>query len=433
MSIGSRMHATSLHGISTAVWVAALALGCVAPPSSDPAGSQVEDAFVYEVPVDYEGDLPIIEARVEGLDRPLRLVLDTGSGTMLSAAASAGATSREDASVAGGRVVDSVGRPIEFVPVLLDRMEVGSLEFRDLPAMIVSSPLFSRFCPPVDGVLGTGGMSDMPGFFERVSVQIPRDGPWARISRASSSFEGGVALPLRTYFVGEYGQKIDTNQMMIPVLIEEKLRWAILDTGSNGLSTMTLDVFTGLGRSLEDPDVRRYVGSIAMTPAGATQSTTPSWIASIAPIQVGVWELESHPFRIVEPREDGLPVIVLEQELLQHFNFVVDYRSKRVLVELADNDTPVGMLPLQLGWTIEVDRVVIVSMMEGGAAERAGVALGDEVLEVAGHRVDGRRPESVCRARQDWRRSNTTLRLRLRRDGREFEVVLPRSEPIERR
>ena len=69
-------------------------------------------------------------------------------------------------------------------------------------------------------------------------------------------------------------------------------------------------------------------------------------------------------------------------------------------------------------------------LLRGGAAQRAGVEVGDEVVMIGDARVEGVEPVSMCRAIARSRKAGGNLQLRLRRDGAEYSVELPRAESL---
>lgn len=133
------------------------------------------------------------------------------------------------------------------------------------------------------------------------------------------------------------------------------------------------------------------------------------------------------PFQIVPKRKDGIPLIVVSQGLLQQVNMVLDYRRGELRATLADSRPYTDILTLQLSWGVSNGRIVIDGMLVDGAAQKAGIQLGDEIVMVNDLRVVAGDPQYMCRER--WQNSQDSVRLKLRRDAGEYEVTLPRTEP----
>lgn len=274
---------------AASIWVLVFGFGCVSHEPRDQSGGD-RSAEVDELPVQFSQGLAIIEVEIEGLERPARLVIDSGAITVIDSSLAPQLAYSVDHSVASPLVKDASERRVDASLVLLRRLRVGRQTLRDVPAALVASDAFALICPPIDGVLGTGGISRVPGFLDRVAVEIDRDSQRVRISEdgASLGTNADIRLPLRRYLVSTNGEKVDDGKTWIPVVIKGELRWAALDTGLSGLSTMTSDMFQELfGRSVDDTGVREYLGSYGVHAAdrvkegaGSRRYRTYSWAAS---------------------------------------------------------------------------------------------------------------------------------------------------------
>jgi hypothetical protein len=382
------------------------------------------------VPIQFFHGLAIVQATLEGLERPVQLVIDSGSVSVIRRDLASQIAFEADRSVTSALYEDSMGRAIDAESILLRRVEVGRHAFEGVPAALIEPEVFDRICLSIDGVLGTGGLSNVPGFLDRVAVEMDRDLRRLRLSRDGSLLgQRGITLPLRRYIIDEHGEKIDNTSTWVPVVLGGELFWAELDTGATGLSTISVDVFTQiLGRSIEEADVREYIGEYAVS-AGGLGDTGRSWIASIPGVQLGRYRLGDLRFRVVQSRKDGIPLIVLGQSLLEQFNITLDYEHREIRAAVAESRPFVDILPLQLGWHVQDGRTVIVGMLADGVAMNRGIELGDEVVTVGDQPIVQGDPKSMCNATMAWQSSDSPLELRLRRDGREFEVSLPRNEP----
>ena len=380
------------------------------------------------MPIQFHQGLAIVEVRIEGLDRLARLAIDSGAVTAISRDLASELAFDVDRSVASPFVEDGMKRAVDAEPILLRHLSVGKHTFQHVPAVLIAPDVFRVACVPIDGVLGTGGLSSAPGFLEQVAVEINRDLRRVRLARDGSLLgeEGDITLPLRRYLVDENGEKIDDASTWIPVLLEGQFLWAVLDTGGAGPSTMTRDVFSFIGRSVDDEDVRHYLGHDGMYAGGPSDTNL---IAEVRDVQLGRFRFDTRPFSIMEPRKDGIPMVVLNQNLLEHFNIVLDYQASEVRVSLAESRPATDERPLELAWHILEGRVVILGMLADGAAQQAGIEVGDEVVKVNDAEVSGEDQQAICDERMRWHASQNPLRLTLRRNGHEFDVTLPRMEP----
>lgn len=419
--------------LAGALGLCVTSIGCAPAPLSQSDQESVGrdgSSGIDEVPIQFYQGLAIIEGRIEGLDRPARFVIDSGAVTMIRRDLASQLAFDADPSVTELVLEDAMGSAVDAKPVLLRRLSVGRHTFRDLPAALVASDVFDRFCPPIDGVLGTGGSGRAPGFLDRVAVEIDRDAGRVRFASDGSLFgQRGITLPIRRYAIDGNGEKRADTRTRVTVVLEGQLLWAELDTGRSGLSSMTSDVFLrDFGRTMGGPGVREYIGDYGAS-AGRSSGTKQSWVASIRDVRLGRFRFESLPFRIVPPREDGLSLIVLGQNLLQQFNIVLDYPRGEMRVAPADSRPAPDVVPLELFWRVLNGKVVIAGLLADGVAKQRDVMLGDEIVKINDLAVKSEDPQSLCRETMRWLTAEEDLHLRLRRNSREYRVDLPRWEP----
>lgn len=388
-----------------------------------------EGPYVVEVPIDFSHDLAIVEARIRGFDRPLCLALDTGAPTTIRASIAREVGLASDSSAPVVQWIDAHGAEIDPNPVVIDSLSIGPAEFDQLPAIALEAPVFDLLCPPIDGLLGTGGIRRSDGFLERVSIEIDRDRSRLRISNESDLLvPGDSTVPLQRYRVAANGEMLDSSGSWIPVQADGRRVWAALDTGGTGLVEIRRDVFEELGRSIEDDDVLRYVGANSIAAGGVTPFEG-NWIAMLDRLEVGLIEISPLPVRVIESSDRDLQPMLISQALLAYFNVALDYRRSEFRLDVRESTASIIDLETQLHWTIENGVPVVIGFLEGGVAQKAGIELGDELVWANGVTIDPNDPESSCRARQTMNEELEPSRLRLRRGDLEFEVRLPREEP----
>jgi hypothetical protein len=299
------------------------------------------------------------------------------------------------------------------------------MQFADVPAIAVESPVFDRFCPAIDGVLGTSGLARNLGFLDRVTIEIDRDrGRLLLFRQGAPRSTADTILPLRSYYVSELGEKIPESTT-IPVVLGGVLFWAALDTGAAGLSEMTLDDFLKSGGSLEDEVVHEFVGPDSIS-AGGMSSSARSWIVRLGHFSLGAIRFRSVPFRIVEHgREAGS--VRLAQNVIRQFNLTLDYPRDQLLLTKRSSFESDPAIPTQLVWDVRDGHIIVVGLLKNGVAETAGIKIGDEVLAFDGHETRADAASMRC-AMMEFDVNSGPVRLRLRRGDQEFEVTLPSEE-----
>jgi hypothetical protein len=423
--------------VAMCLWLLLFSAGCSTGASSplrwrepkvDRARPIVASA---EVPIEIVWGLVIVDARVDGLQRPLRLLLDTGAQTVIRSEILETINYAKDESWSTQSVTDASGRPLDLKAVLLKRVSIGAMNLENVPAAGLDAPVFDAFCPPIDGLLGHGGPSSRIGFLDRVVVTIDRDNRVLKLSRGGEQGEtGDTVLPIRNYSLTAFGTKEYSSTPQIPILLDGHLHWAALDTGGGGLSEMTVDSFRSLGRTIEDEDVHAFMGVDSIA-AGGIPPQAKSWLALIDDVQLGGIDVGSVWFRIVESRKGKRSHIRLNQNLLRLFELVLDHRKNEVRATARESSPASSRLETQMMWGRQNGKIVMVGILERGVAQSAGIRLGDELLAVGNEIVESGNPKSICAVRLEMRRpSDKALKLRLRRGGEFFEVALPREETL---
>ncbi len=395
------------------------------------SGENLDSGLRAEIPIEFVKEMAIVEATVEGIDRPLRLLLDTGAPTAIRSSVAATIEKRRDDSLPEEMTgTDAFGGALQFRPILIKKITLGDISFRDVPAVEFESSVFDAFCPPIDGLLGSNGQSGSLGLLDRAMVEVDRDERTMRISRSLHDYSReGVVVPAQRYLLTDLGSKLDLTELYIPVTLEDQRFWAVLDTGASGLSTITLATFKDLGRSTDDDDVRVYRGSHSLGAAGRS-SSKGSWLASLD-LEIGGIKLPAVPFRVEEGSGSLGEAVGIHQDVLRYFNFRLDERRGELRLNGRRSQLQTPGLETQLSWEALENRLVVAGILEDGVAERAGVQIGDELVSINGARVILSEQEGLCvpSFRENWSEGKGPRKLVLKRDGREFEVSLPRSEP----
>jgi hypothetical protein len=384
---------------------------------------------VEEVPVSFHSGIAIVEAQIEGLDRPVRLAIDTGAPTVIRAELADRIAYEADPSIDSRSLTDASGARVEMEPILLDRLSVGSFVFDALPAVLVRSDVFDLTCPPIDGVLGTGGPSSRDGFLDQVIVDLDRDSGVLRLLDDPSLLEElDTSVVLARYGFGHTGERFKIGESRVAVAIDDEFDWAAIDTGSMELSTIGRDAFEKLGRSVDDPDVVPYRGSAGIS-VGGTPDSGRSWITTFE-FEIGRITVRGLPIRVVETGSSPYAGLVLSQHFLRGFNLTLDYRHSELKLGLRASAIDLVSLPTQISFNVVDGKLVVIGLIEGGVAESSGVEIGDELIRVGGVEIDANNPALSCAIRLATDTRVDDQSYRFRRGDREFDVILPAKEPL---
>lgn len=425
------------HGLS---WQAALAVSALLFSALDTGCNGVNGPPLHEkegleqraeLPIEINRGLVVVRG-VSSVDRrPLRFVLDTGSSSVVRKDVAVERRFAADPSAAAGTGVDAHGVKIAFAPILIPVLMFDGIVFEEVPAVSLNSDIFDRYCPPVDGWLGTRGPGGLSGILERVVVGIDYDAGVVRLMTSRGSRPSNpIVLPLRDYVLTEGGTKRRTSQWWVQIRVSRKFVWAEFDTGAAGISEMSLGFFKSLGRDVGERGVLEDLGppSIAASGAGGIRN---SWVTMVDGVQFGDVDLGKIPFRIIERLDPGGPDVRINHALISRFNIVLDYRSGEVVLEERTGLPSVREILTEVGVKDEGGKILVSKLLENGAAERSGLRLGDHVTEVEGVGLLGGGAKAVCRFHQSLlTASSNVIDVRVVRDGVESRIAMPVHERI---
>lgn len=414
-----------------AVLSVAASLACATTPSrSDleaaeqaPARS-VPNVSRSTVPVELARGLPIIEAKIDGVERPVRLLVDTGAPTTIRPSIASQAEAVIDPDQARSTFSDNYGNLVEGDSIVLYGVSIGGVRMESVPAVVIESEIFSRFCPPIDGILGTAGYSRSPGALERafweldfVEKELMVTLEWDRSSGSD------VVFPARTWQLSRAGRKLAGSSVLVPVRIDGHVAWAVFDTGGSGVSKMSIGFFERIVGSLDELERFEYVGYHAGTIAEPSPSVR-SWIVYPREVGLGGLKLSSVPFRVVEmDRADSIEV-TLQAELLTLFDVAIDLRRDEVRLSLRPDTEGSGRLRTQLRFLRAGDRIFVAGMLKDGSAARAGIRLGDQLIRLRGEDVNAADKGSVCAATLWNSGGEGEVEMTLQRGGSAYSVTL---------
>jgi predicted aspartyl protease len=404
---------------------------CTAPVPTTPAehvepGAEPRPLLPrHEVVFENLDGLVVVPVRLDGIDRTLHFVLDTGAPSVISEQLAAELHLEGTEQVAAS---DAANVEVVVEPVVIPVLHVGSFTMERVSALIAPLPSFAILCRPIDGVLGVG-LEPGSGFLDRVAVEI--DYPKQRVAIASSgafSAEDGARLPLRRSHIDERGNEVVGTSSEVELVAEGRRGWAVLDTGSRSPNSMSAALFQELGRSLGEDELHARTGVLRQTLSGLQRGVRRE--GRMKALRVGSLELTDVPIIIEESGAPDFSSLLLASEFLRNFRLVVDHPAgEATLVPYPGLDPRRRRAELGFEW-LEVDgKVEVVSMLDDGPAARAGLRLEDELLEIAGILLTAGDKPGQCDARQRIRTVTEAIPIRARRDDADFVVSLRKVEP----
>lgn len=341
---------------------------CTAPPQERftlrwPAGERPR----VRLPLTYLGSELLVRARLGG--REVNAFLDSGAGaTAVDATTPAGAELHPALELTGAGATQKLRLGFGELPSL----DLGDLHAERVPTVGVPIPALDAFGDKrPELILGYS-------FFAAAVVRVD----YKRLEVVLAKSTGGMfakgseprAVPLRVL----------DGKLVAEGVVEGSPAPFEIDTGNGG----GLDLFKRWAAARGLPGSRPVVELKGRYGAGAAETTATFYrlgTASLGPIT-----FDEHITHVSDPPASGLLAGLAGNDVLARCDAVVFDVGKRTLWLEGTCDRPVP--ERRAGWRLEkrpdpsaADRPWVVSALwPDGAAQRAGVLVGDRVLEVGG-------------------------------------------------
>ncbi len=329
----------------------------------------------------------MVEAELQGV--PVNLAIDTGSPwSVLDVKVAERLGLRGDASV---RARDFEGKKATFDVVVSDGLTLGGTTFSKVGWVTrdLSKPS-ARSCLPLDGIIGHNVLRHM-------ALELDIAGKTMVLAGSVDDLpvrDGGEVVAL--------DPSSDRSQVRLP--IDGPTRFMTIDTGSPTGLTASPEVMRQL-------DVGRSVVGRGRVSAGLLAADDDaSEVQLFAWPALAVGGLDLHGVDAI----GGVGSTAVGLDVLSHYLVRFDPASRTVTLWGNAEPPPTGLVDVGLRWAADSGAVTLV--VDGSPAAKAGLALGDRVVEVDGTRLGDLDAPQLCWMALDAPRSES-LWLRVERGG----------------
>jgi predicted aspartyl protease len=333
----------------------------------------------------------LVEATINGRG-PYTLLIDTGAGvTALSPAVAEQLSEGKGWTFA--RVTGATGKTVSVSSrIHIDTLEAGGMRLGDFDALVMDTDGFEVIMGgKFDGILG------YPSFRNATLIL---DYPHQEVRVSSRPFvaeaaAGASVLPITGRDVPRIGFKLG-----------ERYVGAILDSGSGGELALA-------------PGSADIVFETKPVPAGSTLALGGHQVRMLGRAAA---DIEFAGVTLRRPLiETDAALNLLGAEVMRNFRVTIDAREG-VVEFFRESREPIEFPPLYgvgLGAAPIEGKLVITDVFAGSAAERAGILVGDELLE-----ADGRSITSIICERSRLFEHTGPAVLTVRRNGAEMRVTV---------
>ena len=358
------------------------------------------EGLLAEIPFQLHGSVIVTELSVDE-STPLNFIFDTGAGGTIineSTAASLGIVGDETVSREGATGMAEIVQSTDHI------VYVEDISFRDVTLGIAElGHIEKRLGMQIDGVIGWQILS-------HYAVRINYDTMLIEIYD-NKKFE--YDLGASSYPIEVQGTVIFTN---VTVAFESGSTFTgkvIVDTGSGNTFSFNTP-FTEENDLLAEMDTyyEREIQSLS------TESSHV-YTTMLAGLSIGEFELSTLPVDIAIAESGALswsgPMGILGNGVLKHFNVFIDLQQEIMSLEpnrLYYDQFEVNCSGLELVTDDVFQKVIIDYVYAGSPTHRAGLKVGDEIVQINGANVSNfQLPQS---------------RSMLNQDGEEIEILIDR-------
>ena len=323
--------------------------------------------FYEEIPFTVVQGLPAFSIRL-GQDSSLhRFVFDTGGYTVLSQKLIESASGKQRKSHIN--VKDGNSKTGRINIYKLDQLNIGSIPFEEVGFAEISfteSDFFS--CPGIDGTLGPNIMKECIWYFDNDKLKLIFTDQLERIP--------GIATAIRI--------PIKTNNILKPLMkfsIDGQENYLTFDTGDNGFISIQQPLGDQISRDY--PSVTKFGQRIR---TGHTEIQEAVKLIKIDSIGLGgILSLEN----VLVSSRNSSSSHNLGIGIFDQFNVVFNLAQEEVyFIKRAAGSLRTELRTFGFGFDFVDQKLIVGYLYNNSPAERAGLAIGDELVEIDGKAFD---------------------------------------------
>ncbi len=366
---------------------------------------------VASVPLERRAAKLFLDAAVNGQTR--EFIFDTGSPTILTRAF---ADSLGLRTVGQNTGVDANGAQVTMDVAVLESLAIGDITFRNVPVLIFDYSRHEIGACVLDG--GVIGSEILPGSAWRIDTQAGR----LDIAETSDALDGSEPeVRARLYDFGY------PHAPIIDYAVGDLTDKALFDTGNAEQVTL-------FGQVAENRSVQAAFVPGSVSRGRGTEGESAGGrgeVTSLVRFTLSRFAIDGQPIGPVRAATRGAPPSLVGFGMLGSHIVTLDYPGAQFLLEPRSDPAPARP---EAGYTIapEGDAAAVVRLFEDSAAARAGLRLGDRVIEAQGRSLRASSDTPRC-AVSDWLLESfnpaAAATLIVERDGGPVTIQIPANRP----
>lgn len=337
-----------------------------------PTGTIKQEGFTETIPFNFDNGLPIIKVTIEGI--PYKFLLDTGAPTVITTEL---ATTLKSKAVKKSTVGDSQGNDNVQEFILIDEIKIGRLHFNDVGAVVIDlKKSFEIKCLDIDGIIGSNQMSNAIWEIDYKNKNI----------MITDNFLG--------FKEPEEASKINFIEMgvqktpLVRVQIDStKSKLLTFDTGANGSISLPFSHFKSTIKSYKQ--VKSY-GNPSTGVFGTGEKDTITTV-KVPLMKIGTLKLNNQLI-VFEDASSS----VIGNAFLKNYKTTINWKTKTIYLSQQDTIEEAKLESLGLGIRFVNNKAVVAMITKNSDAEKSGLQLGDEIVDMDGIALSELTEEQAC-------------------------------------
>lgn len=337
-----------------------------------PTGTIKQEGFTETIPFNFDNGLPIIKVSIEGV--AYNFLVDTGAPTVIAPELAAILKAK---AVKKSIVGDSQGNDNKQEFILINEIKIGRLHFNDIGAVVINlKQAFEIKCLNIDGIIGSNQMSNAIWEIDYKNKNITITDDFLGFKEP----EGAGKL----HFMEMGDQKTPLVRVQVD---STKSKLITFDTGANGSISLPYSHFES---TIKDYKQVKSYGNPSSGVYGTGKKDTVT-TAKVPFVKLGTLNLNNQ-LLVFEDASSS----VIGNAFLKNYKTTINWKTKTIYLLRQDTIEEPKFESVGLGIRYVNKKPVVAIIIKNSDAEKSGLQLGDEIVEIDGTDLSQLTEEQAC-------------------------------------
>jgi predicted aspartyl protease len=338
------------------------------------SGTVSTSNFVGSIPFDFNHNLPFVSATIEG--KEYRFLFDTGAPCVISTELYQQLKLKKSAEA---KIGDSNGVKEKQIYTILPHIKLGDVIFQDIGVVVMNLSTSEIFeCLDFDGIIGANLMRTAKWEIDYQDETLRFSNDIKKLNTDGESFVANF-------------NPVASGTPYLDITVDEiTVKGVTFDTGSSGYITLPAKYFKEL---YLDSDSRKWGYGISSYGAYGAGSLDTSFYVKTKNIAIGELAKANKMIELENRNKE-----ILGNLFLKNYRVIMDWEKGCINLypTLDTSEKNENLNNFGYETQFENQKVTISYIFNNSSADKAGLKVGDEVIEIAGQKTTGLSPNQRC-------------------------------------